>query len=80
MTPFQILALPEHAGFEEVRKKYLSLAKKYHPDNGGNEEDFTKITNAYNTLEKKFKKNKRSDFFENNKTYTSKKNDFVKDI
>jgi len=80
MTPFQILGLPEHAGFEEVRKKFLSLAKKYHPDNGGNSEDFTKITNAYNALEKKFKKNKKSDFFENNKTYTSKKNDFVKDI
>ena len=80
MTPFQILGLPEHAEFIEVRKKYLELAKKYHPDNGGNEADFTKITCAYNTLEKKLKKNKRDNFTENSKKYTSKKNDFVKDI
>jgi DnaJ-class molecular chaperone len=55
MSPFQILGLPDHAGFDEIRKKYLELAKK-------------------------FKKNKKEDLFESNKTYISKKNNFVKDI
>lgn len=79
MNPYQILGLPDHATFIEVRKKYLELAKKYHPDAGGNKEDFTKITIAYNTLERKLKINKTEDFVEN-KTYTSKKNNFVKNI
>ena len=58
-TPFQILGLPEHASFEDVRRKYLELAKKYHPDNGGNAEDFSKISKAYDTIEIKQKKMKK---------------------
>lgn len=80
-TPFQILGLPEHASFEDVRRKYLELAKKYHPDNGGNAEDFSKISKAYDTIEIKQKKNEKSSKpFENNRTYISKKNNFVKDV
>ena len=80
MNAYQILGLPDHAEFEDIRKKYLQLAKKYHPDNGGNEQDFTKITQAYDTLEKKLKPTFSKKYSETNKTNISKKSNFVKDI
>ena len=77
-NPYQVLGLPNHASFDDVRKKYLNLVKIHHPDNGGNQKDFESITSAYSVIESKngVKKN-NTDY---SKTYTSKKNDFVKDI
>lgn len=34
----------------ELKKQYHKLAKKYHPDRGGDDEHFKKITHAYNML------------------------------
>ena len=31
--PYQVLGVPETATDAEVRKAYLNLARKYHPDN-----------------------------------------------
>ena len=78
-NPYQVLGLPDHSNFTDIRKKYLLLVKKYHPDNGGNEQDFTKITQAYNILISKLKPDDKNnnEFVKNN---ISKKNNFVKDI
>lgn len=32
---------------EEIKNMYRSLAKKHHPDVGGNESDFINLNNAY---------------------------------
>jgi molecular chaperone DnaJ len=51
---YQVLGVDEKAGAEEIKKKYRTLAKKYHPDrNKGNkdaEEKFKDISEAYDVL------------------------------
>jgi len=44
------LGLPEKASKAEVKSAYFSLAKKLHPDNGGNAKEFNEITEAYKRL------------------------------
>ena len=52
-----ILNLDSTATWEEIRKKYLKLVKKYHPDSNRdgatpNEDEFKLIAEAYEKLEK----------------------------
>jgi molecular chaperone DnaJ len=47
---YQVLGVNENASNEEIRKAYRKLAKENHPDAGGNEETFKKISIAYDTL------------------------------
>lgn len=55
---YEILELNEDATVEQVRKNYLRLAKKYHPDQGGNSQMFELISQAYECLSKPdFRKN-----------------------
>ena len=35
---------------KEIKKQYRLLCLKYHPDKGGNSQDFIKITDSYNNL------------------------------
>lgn len=49
---YAILGLNEGASHEEVKKSYRRLAMKYHPDRGGDPEEFKKIQSAYDYLEK----------------------------
>ena len=44
------LGLPENATKAEVKSAYFSLAKKLHPDNGGNAKEFNELTEAYKRL------------------------------
>ena len=32
MNPYKVLGVSENASQEEIRKAYLALVKKYHPD------------------------------------------------
>lgn len=44
------LGLPPDAGAEMIKKRFRDLAKKYHPDKGGNANDFIKLIEDYNNL------------------------------
>ena len=59
-SALQVFELPITATWREVGTKYRQLAKKYHPDTAKNKDsavkEFTRITAAYETLKKYFKK------------------------
>ncbi|GIW65678.1 MAG: chaperone protein DnaJ [Candidatus Parcubacteria bacterium] len=50
---YKILGIPENASEEEIKKKFRELAKKHHPDFGGDPEKFKKILEAYRVLSNK---------------------------
>merc|ERR1711962_1649368 len=53
---FKTLDLPISATKEEVRRRYIELAKQHHPDAGADgAEEFAKVDAAYKGLQKKFK-------------------------
>lgn len=47
---YNILGLNENASQDEIKKTYRKLAMEHHPDKGGDEEKFKKISEAYDTL------------------------------
>jgi len=46
----KILGIERTASKDEVKKAYRNLAKKHHPDVGGNIEKFREINQAYEKL------------------------------
>jgi curved DNA-binding protein CbpA len=51
MNYYEILEIDIKATKEEIKKKYYSLSKKYHPDkNNGEDKHFKKIKEAYDIL------------------------------
>ena len=53
MNAYKVLGMPENATSREIKKKYRSLAQKYHPDknpdNAEAEKKFKEISEAYYT-------------------------------
>jgi len=47
---YEILGVSENATSDEIKKSYRKLAMEHHPDKGGNEEKFKKISEAYDVL------------------------------
>lgn len=47
---YDILGVSENATQEEIKKTYKKLAKEKHPDTGGDENEFKRISVAYDTL------------------------------
>jgi len=48
-TAFAALGLPASADVSEVRRAYRRRVKKVHPDQGGDEDEFRRIREAYDT-------------------------------
>lgn len=53
---YSTLEIPRGSSIEDVRKAYLKLSKKAHPDRGGSEEHFKAIQRAYSVLSDEQKK------------------------
>lgn len=68
MSHYETLGISKNATEDEIKQSYRNLAKKHHPDKGGNKEQFQKIQEAYDTLSDPQKKqeydNPQPNFFE----------------
>src|SRR3990172_9917075 len=53
---YQILGIPKDASNQDIRKAYKELAKKHHPDKGGDQEKFKELSQAYEVLNDEEKK------------------------
>jgi molecular chaperone DnaJ len=47
---YKVLGVNENATQDEIKKAYRKLAVEHHPDKGGNEDTFKKISQAYDTI------------------------------
>ncbi len=47
-----VLGLPSDATRQEIKRRYRELAKKYHPDRGGDQQEMRRIIAAYQLLMK----------------------------
>jgi hypothetical protein len=45
-----LLGLPAHAGMVEIKQRFRALAKQYHPDHGGDSEQFIELLDLYERL------------------------------
>lgn len=54
--PYQILGVAKTATADEIKSAYRKLAKKHHPDLGGDQEKFKELNEAYDTLSSPDKK------------------------
>jgi DnaJ family protein A protein 2 len=53
---YDLLGVEKNATFDQIKKAYRKLALKEHPDKGGDAEKFKLITNAYEVLSDKDKR------------------------
>ena len=47
---YDILGVSEDASNDQIKKAFKDIAKKEHPDRGGDESKFKKANEAYDTL------------------------------
>ena len=55
LNPYKILGLPKQYNESMLKKAYLKIAMKTHPDRGGSKDEFQKVSIAYTLLKKKLK-------------------------
>jgi DnaJ-class molecular chaperone len=50
MDYYSILGVAKNASDQDIRKAYKKMSMQHHPDRGGNEEEFKRVNEAYQTL------------------------------
>ena len=60
LDPYKILNLPKQFDIKTLKKSYLKAAMKTHPDRGGSEAEFQKVSIAYAILKKKVEESNNS--------------------
>ena len=51
MDPYEVLGVRQGASEEEIKAAYKELVKKYHPDNGGTNEEFIQAKKDMENME-----------------------------
>ena len=59
---YDILGVKKSASADEIKKAFRKLARKHHPDAGGDEETFKEINEAYEVLSDPEKKKQYDTF------------------
>lgn len=52
LNPYSVLGISVNASKDEVKRAYRKLARKHHPDNGGNREEYEKVCKAFEMIDK----------------------------
>jgi len=60
LDPYKILGLPKQYDLKILKRAYLKAAMKTHPDRGGSEPEFQKVSIAYAILQKKLQESSNS--------------------
>ena len=55
INPYKILGIPKQYNEQMLKKAYLKVAMKTHPDRGGSKDEFQKVSIAYTLLKNKLK-------------------------
>jgi hypothetical protein len=50
VTPYEVLGVPRTATAEEIRRAYLTLARRHHPDAGGSADEMRRLNEAWSAL------------------------------
>ena len=61
MDYYRILGVDRNADQSEIKKAFKKRSMKHHPDKGGDEEEFKRINEAYQTLSNPQKRAKAID-------------------
>jgi molecular chaperone DnaJ len=68
---YEVLGINKNATADEIKKAYRKLVKIHHPDKGGDETLFKEISEAYEILSDKDKKNKYDTFGHTDNNYVN---------
>jgi DnaJ-class molecular chaperone len=75
MNYYELLDVPTNATTDEIKQHYRKFAKVYHPDKGGDAEQFKRIHEAYETLMDPIKRH-QYDMDLSGSTYTFTQSDY----
>ena len=62
MDPYKTLNIERGVSLDEVKRTYFYIVKMYHPDKGGNLDEFIKFQNAYQMIVDELSGKKAADF------------------
>jgi len=81
INPYKVLGVRENAPLNEIKSAFRSLAKKHHPDAGGDDSKILEINAAWEILKSETKRKRYAGYIsKSNSIYTSVSNtDFDKD-